>query len=98
MPMRRKIWRSLSRSRKTISPLLRATSLKLPLAVDLYSDMQQSGWPANFNDLRLGPAVQLNPHGIEAKVSPPAVGPFERLEAEGSDPETLQALLDQWER
>ena len=55
----------LSRSLRSI-----ATSLKLPLAVELYSDMQQSGWPANFNDLRLSSAIQLNPHGIEAKEMP----------------------------
>ena len=30
-----------------------ANSLRLPLTVHLYSDMQQSGMPANFNDLRL---------------------------------------------
>ncbi|MCX6631944.1 MAG: BatA and WFA domain-containing protein, partial [Candidatus Solibacter sp.] len=34
----------LARSLRSI-----AQSLKLPLAVELYSDMQQSGWPANFN-------------------------------------------------
>jgi hypothetical protein len=55
----------LSRSLRSI-----AQSLKLPLAVELYSDMQQSGWPANFNDLRLSAAVQLNPHGIDAKETP----------------------------
>jgi hypothetical protein len=55
----------LSRSLRSI-----ATSIKLPLAVELYSDMQQSGWPANFNDLRLSAAVILNPHGIEAKETP----------------------------
>jgi uncharacterized protein YdcH (DUF465 family) len=55
----------LSRSLRSI-----AQSLKLPLAVELYSDMQQSGWPANFNDLRLSPAVQLNPHAIDAKETP----------------------------
>jgi hypothetical protein len=55
----------LSRSLRSIS-----TSLKLPLAVELYSDMQQSGWPSNFNDLRLGGDIQLNPHGIEAKATP----------------------------
>jgi hypothetical protein len=55
----------LSRSLRSI-----ATSLKLPLAVELYSDMQQSGWPANFNDLRLAADVRLNPHGIEAKEMP----------------------------
>lgn len=52
----------LTRSLRSI-----AESLKLPLAVQLYSDMQQSGWPGNFNDLRLSAAVQLNPHAIEAK-------------------------------
>ncbi|HTS64937.1 MAG TPA: BatA domain-containing protein [Candidatus Acidoferrales bacterium] len=55
----------LSRSLRSI-----ATSLKLPLAVELYSDMQQTGWPANFNDLRLTGEIQLNPHGIEAKDMP----------------------------
>jgi hypothetical protein len=55
----------LSRTLKSI-----ATSLKLPLGVELYSDLQQTGWPSNFNDLRLGADVQLNPHGIEAKEMP----------------------------
>ena len=55
----------LSRSLRSI-----AQSLKLPLAVELYSDMQQTGWPANFNDLRLNATVQLNPHAIEAKETP----------------------------
>jgi hypothetical protein len=40
------------------------------LGVELYSDLQQTGWPSNFNDLRLGADVQLNPHGIEAKEMP----------------------------
>jgi len=52
----------LSRSLRSI-----AQSLQLPLAVELYSDMQQSGWPANFNDLRLTAAVQLHPHPIDAR-------------------------------
>src|ERR1017187_10766104 len=38
----------LSRSLRSI-----AQSLHLPLRVLLYSDMQQTGMPANFNDLRL---------------------------------------------
>lgn len=40
---------------------LRATaqSLKLPLTVYLYSDMQQSGMPPNFNDLRLGGDIRM---------------------------------------
>lgn len=45
---------------------LRATSqtLKLPLTVYLYSDMQQSGMPPNFNDLRLGGDVKLEPKPV----------------------------------
>ena len=42
--------------------------------------------------------LHLQSHGIRALVSPLAAGPFERLEVEGTDPEALQALLDQWER
>jgi len=42
--------------------------------------------------------LHLQSHGIDALLSPPAEGPFERLEVEDSDPETLQALLDEWER
>src|ERR1700722_5529184 len=41
----------LSRSLRSI-----AQSLKLPLKVELYSDMQQSGMPGNFNDMRLNAA------------------------------------------
>jgi hypothetical protein len=55
----------LARSLRSISQ-----SLKLPLAVHLYSDMQQTGWPTNFNDLRLSADVQLTPHGIDAKEIP----------------------------
>jgi hypothetical protein len=47
-----------------------ANSLKLPLSIELYSDMQQSGWPANFNDLRLAADMQLHPHAIEASTMP----------------------------
>jgi hypothetical protein len=47
---------------------LRATSqtLKLPLTVYLYSDMQQSGMPPNFNDLRLGGDVKLEAKPVAA--------------------------------
>ncbi len=47
-----------------------AQALKLPLKVELYSDMQQSGMPGNFNDLRLNAAIQLNPHPLAAKQVP----------------------------
>ncbi|MBV9506660.1 MAG: BatA domain-containing protein [Acidobacteriia bacterium] len=44
-----------------------AQATKQPLDVHLYSDMQQSGMPANFNDLKLNAAVHLEPHPIDAK-------------------------------
>src|SRR5258708_34151373 len=47
----------LSRSLRSI-----AQSLKLPLAVELYSDMQHTGRPSTFNDLHLSAAAQLNRH------------------------------------
>jgi hypothetical protein len=50
----------LSRSVRSI-----ARSLRLPLALQLYSDMQQSGMPSNFNDLRLSEDIRLLPHPIE---------------------------------
>jgi hypothetical protein len=49
----------LSRSLRSI-----AQSLKLPLEVHLFSDLQQSGMPPNFNDLRLNAAVKLVPHAL----------------------------------
>jgi hypothetical protein len=55
----------LSRSLRSI-----AQSLKLPLRVELYSDMQQSGMPANFNDLRLNAAIRLEPHPLATKDEP----------------------------
>jgi len=47
-----------------------AASVKLPVALEVYSDLQNSGWPTNFNDLRLGGQITLTPHPIEAKVLP----------------------------
>src|SRR6202161_4122174 len=55
----------LSRSLRSI-----AQSLKLPLRVELYSDMQQTGMPPNFNDLRLNAAVRLEPHALAPKEVP----------------------------
>ena len=55
----------LARSLRSI-----AQSLHLPLDVHLYSDMQQTGMPANFNDLRLNAAVRLEPHPLETKEVP----------------------------
>jgi hypothetical protein len=55
----------LARSLRSI-----AQSIQLPLAVHLYSDMQQSGMPANFNDLRLNAAVRRAPHPLETKEAP----------------------------
>src|SRR5580693_56385 len=55
----------LSRSVRSI-----AQSLKLPLRVELYSDMQKSGMPPNFNDLRLNAAIRLEPHPLASKDVP----------------------------
>jgi hypothetical protein len=55
----------LSRSLRSIGQ-----SLKVPLRVHLFSDMQQSGMPANFNDLRLNADVRLEPHALENKPEP----------------------------
>jgi hypothetical protein len=55
----------LARSLRSI-----AQSIHLPLDVHLYSDMQQTGMPANFNDLRLNAAVRLEPHPLETKAAP----------------------------
>jgi hypothetical protein len=49
----------LARSLRSI-----AQSLHLPLTVHLFSDMQQTGMPANFNDLRLNADVKLEPHSV----------------------------------
>jgi hypothetical protein len=55
----------LSRSLRSV-----AQSLHLPLRVLVYSDMQQSGMPANFNDLRLNADIQLEPHPLVSKQTP----------------------------
>jgi hypothetical protein len=55
----------LSRSLRSI-----AQSLKLPLAVHVYSDMQQSGMPPNFNDLRLNAALRLETHALASAPTP----------------------------
>jgi hypothetical protein len=55
----------LARSLRSI-----AQSLKLPLRVELYSDLQQTGMPPNFNDLRLNAAIRLEPHPLVSKETP----------------------------
>jgi hypothetical protein len=55
----------LTRSLRSI-----AQSVKLPLDVHVYSDMQQSGMPSNFNDLRLNAAIKLTPHRVSAGAVP----------------------------
>jgi hypothetical protein len=65
----------LSDSKTSFAELTRAvrsiaTSLHLPLHLHVYSDMQQSGLPANFNDLRLNADVRLDPHPLETKELP----------------------------
>jgi hypothetical protein len=55
----------LARSLRSI-----AQALKLPLKVELYSDMQQSGMPGNFNDLRLNADVRIDPQPLASKQTP----------------------------
>jgi len=43
--------------------------------------------------------IHLASHGINAKVSPAAETPFERLEVFGDvDDDTLRAIVDEWEQ
>jgi hypothetical protein len=49
----------LSRAARSI-----AQSLKLPVRLLVFSDMQQSGMPPSFNDLRLNAAVRLQPYPV----------------------------------
>jgi Aerotolerance regulator N-terminal/von Willebrand factor type A domain len=65
----------LSDSKSSFAELTRAVrsianSLHLPLDVHVYSDMQQSGLPSNFNDLRLNADVRLDPHPLESREVP----------------------------
>jgi hypothetical protein len=55
----------LTRALRSISQ-----SIHLPLRVHLYSDMQQSGMPSNFNDLRLNADVRLETHPLLKKTEP----------------------------
>jgi len=55
----------LARSARSI-----AQSLHLPLNVHLFSDMQQTGMPPNFNDLRLNADVKLETHPVVKKEEP----------------------------
>ena len=55
----------LARSTRSI-----AQSLHLPLTVHLFSDMQQTGMPSNFNDLRLNADVKLDPHTVGKAAEP----------------------------
>ncbi len=55
----------LARSLRSI-----AQALKLPLKVELFSDMQQTGMPGNFNDLRLNADIRLDPHPLATKEMP----------------------------
>ena len=59
----RTAYAELARSARSV-----ARSLKLPVAVQLYSDMQQSGMPASFGDLRLSDGVRLETHVVDKQV------------------------------
>ncbi len=65
----------LSDSKTSFAELTRAVrsianTLHLPLHLHVYSDMQQSGLPGNFNDLRLNADVRLDAHALETKEVP----------------------------
>ncbi len=45
-----------------------ARSLRLPVSIQLFSDMQRSGMPSNFSDLRLNEDVRLEPHPVDKQV------------------------------
>lgn len=55
----------LTRSLRSI-----AQATKQPLDVQLYSDMQQTGMPPNFNDLKLNAQVSLHTHPIDSRPVP----------------------------
>ena len=64
-----------SDSRTSFAELARSTrsiaqSLHLPLDVHLFSDMQETGMPPNFNDLRLNADVKLETHPVVKKQDP----------------------------
>lgn len=42
--------------------------------------------------------IHLASHGVAVKIVPSLEAAFERVEIEGGDTESLQALVDQWER
>ena len=65
----------LSDSRSSFAELSRAVrsianSLHLPLHLHVYSDMQASALPANFNDLRLNADVRLESHPLVTRTEP----------------------------
>ena len=71
-----------------------ASSAKQPLEVHLYSDLQKSGLPPGFGDLRLGPATKLEPHAltpakaanwtVESVVAPRSVGDPKRIKIQAT--------------
>ena len=64
-----------SDARTSYAELVRATrsiaqTLRLPVHVVLYSDLQQSGMPPNFNDLRLNGDIRLDAKTVASKPEP----------------------------
>jgi hypothetical protein len=47
-----------------------ADSVRTPIEVHLFSDMQRSGWAANFSDMALPANVKLITHAVVSKVQP----------------------------
>ena len=71
-----------------------AAAAKQPVEVHLFSDLQKSGLPPGFNDLRLGPATKLIPQAIapaqpanfsvESVIAPRSVGDPKRIKIQAT--------------
>ena len=71
-----------------------AASAKQPVEVHLFSDLQKSGLPPGFNDLKLGVATKLIPHAItpakpanwsvESVIAPRSVGDPKRIKIQAT--------------
>lgn len=75
-----------------------AASAKQPLEVHLFSDLQKSGLPPGFGDLKLGPATKLTPHieapakaanwppnwTVESVIAPRSVGDPKRIKIQAT--------------
>jgi hypothetical protein len=71
-----------------------AAGARQPLEVHLFSDLQKSGLPPGFTDLKLGPATKLVPHplaaakaanwAVESVIAPRSVGDPKRIKIQAT--------------